>query len=87
MIKCNLGFILVVLLAKYFNHVFVTNDRHVPFFSDSVHKVPKWNFWKFLVNPEGKVVRFWRTDEPLESIRQEVTTLVREIIVKKRVEL
>ncbi|XP_056888300.1 probable glutathione peroxidase 8 isoform X1 [Takifugu flavidus] len=53
----------------------------------SVHKVPKWNFWKFLVNPEGKVVRFWRTDEPLESIRQEVTTLVREIIVKKRVEL
>lgn len=68
-------------------NVFVTNDGHVPFFPDSVHKVPKWNFWKFLVNPEGKVVRFWRTDEPLESIRQEVTTLVREIIVKKRVEL
>lgn len=33
------------------------------------------------------MVRFWRTDEPLESIRQDVTTLVREIIVKKRVEL
>lgn len=55
--------------------------------SDSVHKVPRWNFWKFLVNPEGKVVRFWRTDEPMESIRQEVTALVREIIVKKRGEL
>lgn len=54
---------------------------------DSVQKVPRWNFWKFLVNPEGKVVRYWRTDEPLESIRQEVTALVREIIIKKRVEL
>lgn len=55
--------------------------------SDSVQKIPKWNFWKFLVNPEGKVVRFWRTDEPMESVRQAVTSLVREIILKKRVEL
>lgn len=54
---------------------------------DSVQKVPRWNFWKFLVNPEGKVIRFWRTDEPTESIRQEVTAMVREIILKKRVEL
>lgn len=88
-IKCNLRFIRIMLLAKSFNHLFLSLiSRHVPFFfSDSVHKVPKWNFWKFLINPEGKVVRFWRTDEPLESIRQEVTALVREIIVKKRVEL
>lgn len=55
--------------------------------SDSVQKTPKWNFWKFLVNPEGKVVRFWRTDEPMESVRQEATGLVRELILKKRVEL
>lgn len=55
--------------------------------SDSVQKIPRWNFWKFLVNPEGKVVRFWRTDEPFDSIREEVTALVREIILKKRVEL
>lgn len=54
---------------------------------DSVQKIPRWNFWKFLVNPEGKVVRFWRTDEPMESIREEATALVREIILKKRVEL
>ncbi|XP_013867190.1 putative glutathione peroxidase 8 [Austrofundulus limnaeus] len=57
------------------------------FLTDSVQKIPKWNFWKFLVNPEGKVVRFWKTDEPIESIRQEVTALVREIIIKKRGEL
>ncbi|XP_061623444.1 probable glutathione peroxidase 8 isoform X2 [Phyllopteryx taeniolatus] len=56
-------------------------------FSDSVQKVPKWNFWKFLVNPEGQVVRFWRADEPMESIRQEVAAMVREIILKKRAEL
>ncbi|KAM6944663.1 putative glutathione peroxidase 8 isoform 1-T1 [Lycodopsis pacificus] len=55
--------------------------------SDSVQKTPKWNFWKFLVNPEGRVVRFWRTDEPAESVRREATALVREIILKKRVEL
>ncbi|KAM4578676.1 putative glutathione peroxidase 8 [Fundulus diaphanus] len=57
------------------------------FLTDSVQKLPKWNFWKFLVNQEGKVVRFWRTDEPMESIRKEVTALVREIIIRKRGEL
>ncbi|XP_061762129.1 probable glutathione peroxidase 8 [Nerophis ophidion] len=57
------------------------------FLTDSVKKIPKWNFWKFLVNPEGKVVRFWRAEEPMESVRQEAATLVRDIIVKKRVEL
>ncbi|KAM4745732.1 putative glutathione peroxidase 8 [Anableps anableps] len=57
------------------------------FLTDSVQKIPKWNFWKFLVNQEGKVVRFWRTDESMESIRKEVTALVREIIIKKRGEL
>uniref|UniRef100_A0A3P8QB92 Glutathione peroxidase n=1 Tax=Astatotilapia calliptera TaxID=8154 RepID=A0A3P8QB92_ASTCA len=62
-------------------------DPAFKFLTDSVKKIPKWNFWKFLVNPEGKVVRFWRTDEPMESIREEVTAMVREIILKKRVEL
>ncbi|KAM9392386.1 putative glutathione peroxidase 8 [Pholidichthys leucotaenia] len=62
-------------------------DPAFRFLTDSVQKIPKWNFWKFLVNPEGKVIRFWRTDEPVESIRQEATALVRELILKKRVEL
>ncbi|RVE67953.1 hypothetical protein OJAV_G00087080 [Oryzias javanicus] len=57
------------------------------FLTDSVQKVPKWNFWKFLVDPEGKVVRFWRTDEPTDSIREEAVSLVRQIILKKRAEL
>ncbi|XP_038133258.1 probable glutathione peroxidase 8 [Cyprinodon tularosa] len=57
------------------------------FLTDSVQKIPKWNFWKFLVNQEGKVIRFWRTDESMESVRKEVTALVREIIIRKRGEL
>ncbi|XP_041643720.1 probable glutathione peroxidase 8 [Cheilinus undulatus] len=62
-------------------------DPAIRFLTDSVQKLPKWNFWKFLVNPEGQVVRFWRTDESMESIRKEVATLVRAIILKKRQEL
>ncbi|CAG08606.1 unnamed protein product [Tetraodon nigroviridis] len=74
----------------FFSRIKIMGSEAEPafrFLTDSVQKVPRWNFWKFLVNPEGKVVRFWRTDEPMESIRREVTALVREIILKKRVEL
>ncbi|XP_034726683.1 probable glutathione peroxidase 8 [Etheostoma cragini] len=74
----------------FFNRIKILGSEADPafkFLTDSVQKIPKWNFWKFLVNPEGKVVRFWRKDEPMESVRQEVTALVREIILKKRVEL
>lgn len=55
--------------------------------TDSVKKIPKWNFWKFLVNPEGQVVRYWKAEEPVESVRQEATAMVRQIILKKRAEL
>ncbi|XP_041691806.2 probable glutathione peroxidase 8 [Coregonus clupeaformis] len=57
------------------------------FITDSVKKVPKWNFWKFLVNPEGQVVRYWKAEEPAESVRKEAMTMVRQIILKKRTEL
>ncbi|KAJ8380915.1 hypothetical protein SKAU_G00016930 [Synaphobranchus kaupii] len=62
-------------------------DPAFKFLTDSVQKTPKWNFWKFLVNPEGKVVKFWKAEESMETIRQEATTLVREIILRKRAEL
>ncbi|XP_065103498.1 probable glutathione peroxidase 8 [Paramisgurnus dabryanus] len=57
------------------------------FITDSIQRIPKWNFWKFLVNSEGQVVNFWKPEEPIEEIRKEVTTLVRNIILKKRQEL
>ncbi|KAJ3604571.1 hypothetical protein NHX12_029311 [Muraenolepis orangiensis] len=62
-------------------------DPAFKFLTESAQKTPKWNFWKFLINPEGKMVRFWRTNEPMESVRKDATALVRDIILKKRVEL
>lgn len=56
-------------------------------FSDSSKKEPKWNFWKYLVNPEGQVVKSWRPEEPIEAIRPDVAELVRQMIVKKREDL
>lgn len=57
------------------------------FLVDSSKKEPRWNFWKYLVNPEGQVVKFWRSEEPLEAIRPEVANLVRQLIVKKKEDL
>ncbi|KAL2092253.1 hypothetical protein ACEWY4_012051 [Coilia grayii] len=57
------------------------------FLTDSVQKVPKWNFWKFLVDPDGHVVKYWKSEEPFDQIRQEVAAQVRQIILKKRQEL
>ncbi|XP_072289196.1 probable glutathione peroxidase 8 [Eucyclogobius newberryi] len=62
-------------------------DPAFKFLSDSVQKTVKWNFWKFLVNAEGKVVRFWKNTEPLESVREDARAMVREIILKRRAEL
>ncbi|XP_030642891.1 putative glutathione peroxidase 8 [Chanos chanos] len=62
-------------------------DPAFKFITDSVQRIPKWNFWKYLVNAEGQVVRFWRAEESMDDIRKEVATHVRDIIVKKRLEL
>ncbi|OXB55710.1 hypothetical protein ASZ78_000747 [Callipepla squamata] len=55
--------------------------------SDSSKKEPRWNFWKYLVSPEGKVVKFWRPEEPIEGIKPEIASLIRQIIMKKREDL
>uniref|UniRef100_A0A5F8GEX7 Glutathione peroxidase n=1 Tax=Monodelphis domestica TaxID=13616 RepID=A0A5F8GEX7_MONDO len=57
------------------------------FLVDSSKKEPRWNFWKYLVNPEGKVVKYWRPEESLEAIRPDVAALVRQIIIKKKEDL
>lgn len=46
-----------------------------------------WNFWKYLVNPEGQVVKFWRPEEPLEAIRPHVSQMVGQMILKKKEDL
>ncbi|EDM10365.1 similar to RIKEN cDNA 2310016C16 (predicted) [Rattus norvegicus] len=57
------------------------------FLVDSSKKEPRWNFWKYLVNPEGQVVKFWRPEEPLEAIRPHVSQMIGQIILKKKEDL
>ncbi|XP_016055311.1 PREDICTED: probable glutathione peroxidase 8 isoform X2 [Miniopterus natalensis] len=57
------------------------------FLVDSSKKEPRWNFWKYLVNPEGQVVKTWRPEEPIEVIRPEIADLIRQMIIKKREDL
>lgn len=54
---------------------------------DSSKKEPRWNFWKYLVNPEGQVVKFWRPEEPIDVIRPEIAALIRQMILKKKEDL
>ncbi|XP_072717011.1 probable glutathione peroxidase 8 [Ciconia boyciana] len=54
------------------------------FLIDSSKSEPRWNFWKYLVSPEGKVVKFWRPEEHIESIKPEVASLIRQVIVGKK---
>ncbi|KAJ8778466.1 hypothetical protein J1605_013653 [Eschrichtius robustus] len=57
------------------------------FLVDSSKKEPRWNFWKYLVNPEGQVVKSWRPEEPIEIIRPEIAALIRQMIIKKKEDL
>ncbi|XP_006983720.1 putative glutathione peroxidase 8 isoform X1 [Peromyscus maniculatus bairdii] len=57
------------------------------FLVDSSKKEPMWNFWKYLVNPEGQVVKFWRPEEPLEAIRPHVSQMIGQMILKKKEDL
>lgn len=50
-------------------------------------KEPTWNFWKYLVAPDGKVVGAWDPTVSVEEIRPQVTALVRKLILKKREDL
>lgn len=54
---------------------------------DSTGEEPTWNFWKYLVDPNGKVVKAWDSTVSVEEIRPHVTELVRKIILKKKDEL
>lgn len=62
-------------------------DPAFRFLVDSSKKEPRWNFWKYLVNPEGQVVKSWRPEEPIEVIRPEIAALVRQMILRKKDDL
>ncbi|XP_062898169.1 probable glutathione peroxidase 8-B [Mobula hypostoma] len=53
---------------------------------DTTKMEPRWNFWKYLVNPKGQVVKVWRTEDSMATIKKEVSELVAKIILKRREE-
>lgn len=73
------------------NMVFFSKFPRVVFFFplpvESTGEEPTWNFWKYLVDPNGKVVKAWDSTVSVEEIRPYVTELVRKIILKKKDEL
>ncbi|MEE6495559.1 hypothetical protein FKM82_002082 [Ascaphus truei] len=54
---------------------------------ESSLKEPDWNFWKYLVGPDGKVVKAWGPMDSVEEVKPHITELVRKIILKKKEEL
>ncbi|KAM6962425.1 glutathione peroxidase 7 [Aplochiton taeniatus] len=48
---------------------------------------PDWNFWKYLIDVNGKVVDAWGPSISVNEIRPKVAEMVRQIIIKKKEEL
>ncbi|XP_030852213.1 glutathione peroxidase 7-like [Strongylocentrotus purpuratus] len=44
------------------------------YLTSNAHQEPTWNFWKFLVDSEGKVKDAWGPDVPIHSIYGELLT-------------
>ncbi|XP_055259436.1 glutathione peroxidase 7 isoform X2 [Moschus berezovskii] len=73
-----------------FSKIAVTGTGAHPAFkylTETSGKEPTWNFWKYLVAPDGKVVGAWDPTVSVEEIRPQVTALVRKLILKKREDL
>uniref|UniRef100_A0A8D0H9A5 Glutathione peroxidase n=1 Tax=Sphenodon punctatus TaxID=8508 RepID=A0A8D0H9A5_SPHPU len=54
---------------------------------ESSGEEPTWNFWKYLVDPNGKVVKAWDSTVSVGEIKPHITDLVGKIILKKKDEL
>ncbi len=54
---------------------------------ESSRKEPDWNFWKYLVDVNGKVVDAWGPKVSVKEIRPKIAEMVRQIILKKKEEL
>ncbi|XP_069794799.1 glutathione peroxidase 7 [Narcine bancroftii] len=57
------------------------------YLTDSTGKEPDWNFWKYLVDPNGKVVDAWPPSVSVAEIKPKIVSLVRQLILKRREEL
>ncbi|KAM9797528.1 glutathione peroxidase 7 [Syngnathus typhle] len=54
---------------------------------ESSGKEPDWNFWKYLIDVDGKVVDAWGPQVSIEELRPKIADMVRQIILKKKEEL
>ncbi|XP_042191864.1 glutathione peroxidase 7 [Callorhinchus milii] len=54
---------------------------------DAFGKEPDWNFWKYLVDVNGKVVSAWGPTVSIEKIKPHITPLVRQLIISRKDEL
>ncbi|XP_044530742.1 glutathione peroxidase 7 [Gracilinanus agilis] len=57
------------------------------YLTESSGEEPTWNFWKYLVAPNGKVVGAWDSTVSVEEIRPKIHELVGKLIVGKKDEL
>lgn len=55
--------------------------------AESSGKEPDWNFWKYLVDVNGRVVDAWGPKVSVKEVRPRVAEMVRDIILKRREEL
>ena len=73
----------VVIINKNNNNILIIIDMIVLLIDRLIdlfilianaHQEPTWNFWKFLVDSEGKVKDAWGPDVPIHSIYGELLT-------------
>ncbi|KAI2649456.1 Glutathione peroxidase 7 [Labeo rohita] len=50
-------------------------------------KEPTWNFWKYLIDTDGKVVDAWGPEVSVKEIRPRIADMVRKLIIKRKEEL
>ncbi|XP_051947520.1 glutathione peroxidase 7 [Xyrauchen texanus] len=54
---------------------------------ETSRKEPTWNFWKYLIDTDGKVVDSWGPTVSVKEIRPQIADMVRKLIIKRKEEL
>ena len=60
------------------NRVFLYLRTHSSLYNPNINMAKRipWNFAKFLLNSEGKVVHFFKPDDSLVKVREEIEKLL-----------